>query len=291
MKIRGFMMILVGGGLLLVSGSVLGQAPDGVEVASVQLSTADSSSLPARILLTQPHLGPVERPLPDFAALADVSLRKERFFDYLLPLVQAENEGLSEIRRRLGYLRDLYRWERNIDRRDHDWLALVISTYLLPAGDPHSPGFWTTVFERVDGLPTDLVLAQAANESAWGTSRFAREGNNLFGQWCFRPGCGIVPAGRAAGAQHEVAHFETVSQSVGSYMHNLNTGPSYQHFREIRARIREQGSEPGAAELVAGLANYSARGLEYVDELRAMIRHNADIIDKLRQPGSSDGNG
>jgi Bax protein len=142
----------------------------------------------------------------------------------------------------------------------------------------------------VDAVPDHLVLAQAANESAWGTSRFAREGNNLFGQWCFRQGCGLVPASRPDGATYEVARFESVSQSIGSYMHNLNTGRTYQELREIRALARENGHDPDANAMAAGLMSYSERGEDYISELRSMIRHNAEVIEEARanlQDGAS----
>ncbi len=235
-----------------------------------------------------------ERPsasLPDFRVFRDVSTKKSRFFDYLLPLVQAENVRLTAIRKRLSYIYDHVRWHRQIDEADQQWLALVSQEFRLPTTDSSRTEFWVSIFQRVDAVPEELALAQAANESAWGTSRFAREGNNLFGQWCFRQGCGMVPAGRPAGATYEVARYESVSESIGSYMHNLNTGRTYQLLREIRSRMRIEGQAPDATELAAGLRDYSERGIEYVNELRAMIRHNSGVIDEVRQRGESEGNG
>ncbi len=235
-----------------------------------------------------------ERPsasLPDFRVFRDVSTKKSRFFDYLLPLVQAENVRLTAIRKRLSYIYDHVRWHRQIDEADQQWLALVSQEFRLPTTDSSRTEFWVSIFQRVDAVPEELALAQAANESAWGTSRFAREGNNLFGQWCFRRGCGMVPAGRPAGATYEVARYESVSESIGSYMHNLNTGRTYQLLREIRSRMRIEGQAPDATELAAGLRDYSERGIEYVNELRAMIRHNSGVIDEVRQRGESEGNG
>lgn len=244
-----------------------------------------------RGLLARRVSGPEDGPLPDFSVYRDVSERKTRFFDYLLPLVTAENERLAGLRTRLRYIQQTVRWGRKMADADQVWLSRVLAEYRLPPGDPRQPEFWVAVFERVDTLPTELVLVQAANESAWGTSRFAREGNNLFGQWCFRKGCGIVPAGRPAGATYEVARYATVGESVDSYMHNLNTGPTYQLFRELRARMRAQGLEPDATELAAGLLEYSERGQDYVDALRAMIRHNAEIIVELRRNSATEETG
>jgi len=235
-------------------------------------------------------LGGADAGLPDFAADGDVAARKAHFFRFLLPLVQAENVRLTAIRTRLGYIYDHVRWQREIGEADRAWLAQVTAEFRLGGGDPAQVDFWLAAFDRVDGVPEDLVLVQAANESAWGTSRFAREGNNLFGQWCFRQGCGIVPAGRPTDATYEVARFGSVSESIGSYMRNLNTGRTYRLLREIRARRRGEGAEPDALAMAAGLMDYSARGIAYVDELQAMIRHNAMMIDELRQRGATNGN-
>ncbi len=236
---------------------------------------------------------PRERPhdsLPDFRVYHDIPTKKTHFFDYLLPLVQSENVRIRAIRTRLTYIYDHVRWRQALDPADRIWLEKVVEEFRIPETDPSRTDFWVSAFQRVDAVPEDLVLVQAANESAWGTSRFAREGNNLFGQWCFRQGCGLVPSGRPHGATYEVARYTSVSESIGSYIHNLNTGRTYQLLREIRARMRNENEDPDAAELAAGLMDYSERGIAYVNELRAMIRYNATLIDEVRQRGESDGN-
>jgi Bax protein len=233
-------------------------------------------------------MGRTERPvragstLPEFAHIHDIQLKKERFFSYLLPLVREENDRLAELRRRLGFIQDLMRWGRELDEDDRAWLSVVATEFRVNELAWDSDRFWLTLLQRVDALPEELVLVQAANESAWGTSRFAREGNNLFGQWCFARGCGIVPAARPEGATYEVARFASVRESVGSYMRNLNTGRSYRNLREIRARLRAEGRDPLADDLAAGLLHYSERGQEYVDEIRAMLRYNATVIAEVR---------
>ncbi|MFO7608379.1 MAG: glucosaminidase domain-containing protein [Candidatus Krumholzibacteriia bacterium] len=220
--------------------------------------------------------------LPEFRADGDVQRRKREFFAWMLPLVEAENARLRDVRRRLTADFDLLRWGRPLPAAEERWLAELALEFRLPDPDPRSGAFWRAALERVDALPVDLVVVQAANESAWGTSRFAREGNNLFGQWCFRPGCGIVPLDRPDGASYEVARFATPAESVGSYMRNLNTGRSYQLLRQLRARRRAEGRLPRADELAAGLVDYSERGPAYVDELRAMLRVNGPVIAAAR---------
>jgi len=216
--------------------------------------------------------------LPDFTADPDVRNRKEAFFAYLRPLVAQENRRLAAIRERLDHIRAHVRWRQPLAPRDELWLARAAEAYDVSPGELDSSGFWREMFARVDTLPMELVLVQAANESAWGTSRFAREGNNLFGQWCFRQGCGMVPAQRPEGAAYEVARFGSVQESIASYMHNLNTGRPYRRLREIRQRLRSEGREVAGDKLAAGLRDYSERGDDYVDEIRAMIRQNAEVI-------------
>jgi len=228
--------------------------------------------------------------LPDFRVYEDVATKKTKFFGYLLPLVQAENARLDQVRLRLSHIHDHQRWGQSMTADDAAWLKITQNEFRLSEADINSPEFWTTLFSRVDAVPEDLVLVQAANESAWGTSRFAREGNNLFGQWCFEEGCGIVPAGRPAGETYEVARYESVIASIGSYLHNLNTGRTYSELRQVRAQMRAEGDQPSAIELAAGLSHYSQRGEAYVEELQAMIRVNAKVIDQVRDSGTPEGN-
>jgi Bax protein len=230
----------------------------------------------------QASYGRSETSLPDFTDYRDVHAKKMSFFGFLLPLVDEENDRLLDLRTRLNFIYEHVRWDRDIDHDDKVWLHDVIEEFRISETNVHSEEFWEIALERVDAVPDHLVLAQAANESAWGTSRFAREGNNLFGQWCFRQGCGLIPADRPEDATYEVARFDSVSQSVGSYMHNLNTGRTYQELREIRSESRQKGQEPDANAMAGGLMSYSERGEDYITELRSMIRHNADVIEEAR---------
>jgi Bax protein len=237
-----------------------------------------------------PDYGRREASLPDFSHYRDIQAKKLSFFKFLLPLVDEENERLLDLRTRLSFIHAQVRRDQEIDFEDLAWLEGVSEEFRIPEADLHSEEFWEVALKRVDAVPVHLVLAQAANESAWGTSRFAREGNNLFGQWCFREGCGLVPAERPEDATYEVARFGSVSESIGSYMHNLNTGRTYRELREIRAEAREMGRNPDPNAMAAGLLSYSERGEDYIRELRSMIRHNADVIEEARsdlQEGAS----
>ena len=129
-------------------------------------------------------------------------------------------------------------------------------------------------------IPVSMLLAQAANESAWGTSRFAQKGNNFFGQWCFKAGCGIVPKMRPSGRIYEVARFNSPYDSVKSYLKNLNTNNGYKLFRKLRAMERETEGKLNGLVLAPGLINYSERKQKYVNSIKAIIsRHNLEQFD------------
>ena len=135
------------------------------------------------------------------------------------------------------------------------------------------------LLRRVDIIPADLVLVQAANESAWGISRFAQQGFNFYGLWCFRTGCGFVPRQRERGAAHEVAKFKSLAHATYTYMRNLNRHPAYKHLRDIRNQLRLHQKPITGMALSEGLIQYSERGEDYIEELQQMIRFNRDLID------------
>lgn len=207
--------------------------------------------------------------LPDFSVYPDVVEKKTAFFKFIYPLVEQENRRLLAVRQ---YLLELQ--ENGIEYSEQEeWLEKLAKRYRLPE-DIKDEDVITELLLRVDEIPPSLALVQSANESAWGSSRFARKGNNLFGQWCFREGCGMVPSSRSAGATHEVATFSNPRKSVESYIHNLNTNAAYDDFRKLRAGQREQQAQLSGKFLAQGLLKYSTRGEEYVKELQAMIRVN-----------------
>lgn len=208
--------------------------------------------------------------LPDLASAADVAEKKATFFGFVLPLVETENQRIALIRQELETFAALA--ELNDDQRL--WLDDVALHYRIKNGSESHQQLISVLLRRVDTVPPSLALAQSANESAWGVSRFARKGNNLFGQWCFKRGCGLVPSSRNEGAVHEVAVFDNPGKSVESYIHNLNSNAAYQEFRKERKQQREQNRLLSGSVLAGGLLMYSARGSEYVDELRAMIKTN-----------------
>lgn len=196
----------------------------------------------------------------------DVDLRKRIFFDTLRPIVRWENAQVALLRSRLTLARH--------DGTRPGWVARTARDY----GVDWTGKEWDELLARVDTVPLTLVLVQAAKESGWGRSRFARTGNNIFGQWCFVEGCGMVPLKRLPGKTHEVASFGSVNEAVRAYLHNINTGNAYDGLRAVRAKLRARRREPTGSDLAGGLLRYSERGQAYVDELRAMIRVNRALM-------------
>ena len=226
-------------------------------------------------------LPPVEVPahlrdasLPDFGAIDDVGRKKQAFFEFLLPLVDARNAFIRYNRAFLGRARDRVVAAVPLTDDELARLAALADRYEVAFADAADLDAFDLLAFRMDVIPPSLALAQAAAESGWGTSRFARAGNNLFGEWCFTPGCGIVPGRRPEGASHEVADFESVAASLESYFLNLNTHEAYRPVRTLRAQARRDGRTVRGVELAAGLLRYSERREAYVEEIRTIIRVN-----------------
>lgn len=257
---------------------IMGRTFSGRAVAGLTIISA---------LLLGVLLWPRTHQLPDFGAIDEISARKEAFFAYLAPVVEAENaQVLKQRERLLGITRQIRANERSgwLDRR---WLGRLATEYEV-TWHPDLPEIERMAAieileQRVDAVPVTLALVQAATESGWGRSRFAKHGNNLFGHWCFEPGCGLVPARRNQSAAHEVATFESVSDSVSRYLHNLNTHPAYKPLRTIRAELRQQGKPLTAIAMADGLLRYSERREEYVDDIKTVIRINRPIIERVQE--------
>jgi Bax protein len=204
----------------------------------------------------------------------ETEARKAHLINLLLPAIQHNNRALLVKRERLEKLHQQIVSGSALAQRDRAWLEELSERYRLDIPDTPNSTWSRTLLRRVDIVPADLALAQGALESAWGTSRFAVEGNNYFGHWCFVPGCGLIPSQRRDGARHEVARFSSAAESVRRYMHNLNSHPRYTELRLIREQAREHNQPLSGVDLAAGLEGYSELGDTYIDMIRSMIRHN-----------------
>jgi len=210
--------------------------------------------------------------LPEFGHYSDVKEKKNAFFNYLLPLVLEGNQSIIEQREQLQELVDN---ADNLSFFQQRTLTRLAERYRIKDDDLDNSEIIETLLIRVAPVPPSLVLAQAAIESAWGTSRFAREGNNLFGQWCYKKGCGMVPLQRSAGTKHEVARFDSAAEAVAAYMRNLNTHSAYKTLRLRRAELTESKTEnPNGHQLAETLLYYSELREVYVEEVQAVIRIN-----------------
>lgn len=231
---------------------------------------------------------------PEFALFTDSSARKKAFYAYMLPKIYTANAEITFERQWLLNMSARRQEAQSraanainddegvtLDKRvlgENEELAALAKMEwryrLKPKKRASLESRLKQLLLRVDVVPASLVLAQAAKESGWGTSRFAREGNNFFGIWCFYKSCGMTPERRDDGRFHEVAMFDTVEEGVRYYIRTINSHIAYDGLRETRAIARQQNEPFAGEELASGLLRYSERGLMYVNEIQSMIRYN-----------------
>ena len=209
----------------------------------------------------------------DFKRL-DITTRKKLFFHALLPSVMVALDEIRRERTRLEQIlenfgdnrqsvvfsvKDFAVWGRRLARDEIEFVLRLSRKYRTPLA--------SELLNRVNYVPPSIVLAQAAMESSWGMSRFAREGNNLFGIWTWGMN-GIVPNGRDDGKNHKVAKYDSILDSLRAYLSMINRLPAYRNFRNLRRKTFNP------MKLAEGLRYYSERRDEYVWEIKNIIRHN-----------------
>lgn len=207
--------------------------------------------------------------VPD--GLADVKQaahRKEVFLSVMLPLVLEANERVLQKRAQLLVIDAKQAAGYPLSAAQQAKLESIAAEYRT---DPERIDL---LLRRVDAVPPSLALAQAAIESGWGTSRFVREGNAIFGQWTWGDEKGIVPSDREEGKSHKIKSFEQIMDSVRSYVHNLNTHRAYRNFREKRQHLRAEGKRLQGLSLVPTLRAYSELKGKYLSLLRSIITAN-----------------
>lgn len=216
---------------------------------------------------------PAEPRLPELATL-EPAAKKTRFFEFLEPVVDDANARVRRDRAQLQAIEDKLENGQPLSWFNREQLAMLTEKYEVEVDEDTSIEDVIPALEtRVDVVPASLALVQAAKESGWGTSRFAVEGNNLYGQRCYETGCGLSPEANPD-ARFGVARFGSVEGSVRSYIRNLNTHPRYERFRELRRRLREAGEPLTGLRLADALVDYSERGRQYVAEIKSLIRQN-----------------
>jgi len=200
----------------------------------------------------------------DLKTLGDTKMKRELFIKIVLPLILDENEKITEDRNKLFKI-----LRKNFNTvGERVWLKRRFKEYKIEDQDLGK------LKMRMDIIPVSIALAQAANESGWGTSRFALEGNALFGQWTWSKK-GILPKNQDPNKTHKVLQFQILKASVRAYKNNLNTHNAYSEFREKRAQLREEDKTIIGLDLVKYLKNYAAIGDKYVEILKIIIETNS----------------
>ena len=205
-----------------------------------------------------------------------VADKKRLFFRLIAPVVLRINEIILEDRDRAKELTERLAEGQSVRPEDQAWLTELAAKYkvLESTGKRLNSDAFAELLMRVDIVPPSLSLAQAASESGWGTSRFAAEGNSLFGQWTW--GKGLKPTEQRTSklGDYRVAAFDSTAQAAYSYALNLNTARAYRDLRVKRADLRRQNLRISGIVLADTLRNYSERGQAYVEDLKALIRQN-----------------
>ena len=196
--------------------------------------------------------------------VSSVKRRKELFIKIVLPLIIEENTRIRFDRKKLFVILN----KSNNTKIDKKWLKVKFKQYGVKNND------LVTLKIRMDEIPVSLAIAQSAKETGWGSSRFAQEGNALFGQWTWS-GNGITPAAVDKDAKHKIARFKVLKASVKAYQRNLNTHPSYKDFRKERAIQRDNDGKLNSLELVKYLDKYAETGVEYTKILKKIIKQNS----------------
>ncbi len=199
----------------------------------------------------------------DLDEIKDSKLKKDTFIKIVLPLVVAENEKITDDRLKLKKIQS----KKITSEKEKSWLRQKLREYKVKNSDINE------LKKRMDIIPISIALAQAAKESGWGTSRFALEGNAIFGQWTWT-GQGIEPLDKGQHQGHKILKFPILRASVKAYQNNLNTHKSYNKFREKRSTLREKKRKIAGLELTETLNNYAQTGSEYTKKLNQIIRQN-----------------
>ena len=205
--------------------------------------------------------------------------RKEFFIQIVLPLIIKENNNIRLDRKTLFSIIN----KSNNTKAEKQWLEKKYKQYGVSSGD------LSTLKIRMDEIPVSLAIAQAAKETGWGTSRFAQEGNALFGQWTWS-GEGLKPKDADEGKGHKVMKFNVLQASVRAYQRNLNTHRTYREFRKARAELRDLNKPLDSMQLSKYLNKYAETGNQYVEVLQKIIEQNnlKDFDDAKLLPSSGD---
>jgi Bax protein len=216
---------------------------------------------------------------PDVAAdtmveASGLSNKKQQFINELLPYIEQENRRLMVLRARVERIIAIIENSVPLAESEQQQIISLAKKYRVNDNPLQNESARKELLRKIDLIPASLSLAQAANESAWGKSRFAREANNLFGIWTYDETKGLKPQSREEGKTHLVRIFDDFGESVRYYMYTLNSHPAYEKLRDIRQQLRASSHVIDGHALAAGLEKYSAKGEMYIDLIQDLIRQN-----------------
>ena len=199
------------------------------------------------------------------------SLKKVEFIETLLPLIAYQNQQILVERERLFKIQNYLLDNKTLNQNDLEYLSAIADKYLIETNNKHKIDIVDKLLLSVNIIPTSIVLAQAATESGWGTSRFAKEYNALFGQYTYNEKKGVIPFEREIGKKHLIRHFSSLDKSVESYFKNINTHYAYEKFRSIRNAMHEDNLD---IKLLTKALDVYAEDKSYVDTINSIIDSN-----------------
>jgi len=201
------------------------------------------------------------------------SQKKIEFIEILLPLIAFENQKIVIERQRLIKIKNYLQLQKTLVEDDIIYLNKMANKYQIKSKNKHKIDTLNRLLFSVNVIPNSIVLAQAANESGWGTSRFAKEYNALFGQYTYNEKNGIIPSEREEGKKHFVRYFSSINKSVESYFKNINTHYAYEEFRQMRSKININNLDSEVKLLTQHLDVY-AEDESYVRTINSIIETN-----------------
>ena len=252
------------------------------QTADIEDSTAlalDNTLSLKNLFTEQSYTWPIQDPqnIPDISLasvpkdlnkLTSIHEKKTLFIRILLPIILKEQQRITKLRKQL--IRLFEKSGNTLSIESNPWFASLINEYRIDKS-LDSEAQKQLLLKRIDTLPVELIITQAAIESGWGTSRFAIEGNNLFGQWTFSEENGLVPDERQQGKTHLVRKFDSLSNSIRSYLKNVNRNRAYQELRDARFDMRSKGGKMNAVELASHLHRYSEKGEDYIEIVQRIL--------------------
>ena len=202
-----------------------------------------------------------------------ISEKKKNFIQMILPLAIHQNQIILVERERLLKIKDFLNLNKTIDKKENKFIKFLANKYKVKYKNKHKVDIIDELLLSVDVIPNSIVLAQAANESGWGSSRFAKEYNALFGEYTYNHEKGVVPYDREEGKKHLVKYFSSIDQSVISYFNNINSHYAYDQFRQLRKAQRNNNNSFDAFSLVGKLGFY-AEDVDYIKTINSIIKTN-----------------